>query len=482
MALKVLLADHDEEWLATAKKFLEENFYEVVAVDNGKKAQLALYNEKFFIAILNYEIQNHSGAQVLTFIRKNHRGQRVLLVLDREEMLGEGASSQENLEKLGVSEVICRPFSMDQLLQTMEGHQSLGELMAVLPKRQGVSEEVEVNTNDGEFTKIKIDEFYSSKNVLFDLYVRLSSGRYVKILHAGDQFDKERIDKYKNEKQVQYLYFSNKDRRKYIQFLNHMSGKVVNNRAVTSQTKVSLLKNISEKFLEETFTVGLKPQIIEQGKEITANIYNMIEGQDDLYKVLKNYQDFDPSAFTHAYLVTLFSSCIIKQFEWQSRVTIETTAFACMFHDIGKMKLKKELLEKRPEELDAGDLEEYKKHPEYGVEMLHGFPTISNSVKQIIFQHHEYYDGSGFPLGIKRSKILTLANIVAVADDFVHIIMKDDLKPVDALRKLLSDKTMVPKYNSQIIENFIKVFTDPGKIQRLHELPSNSNVVNKKVS
>lgn len=60
--------------------------------------------------------------------------------------------------------------------------------------------------------------------------------------------------------------------------------------------------------------------------------------------------------------------------------------------------------------------------------------------------------------------------------------MKDDLKPVDALRKLLSDKTMVPKYNSQIIENFIKVFTDPGKIQRLHELPSNSNVVNKKVS
>ena len=83
-----------------------------------------------------------------------------------------------------------------------------------------------------------------------------------------------------------------------------------------------------------------------------------VKKEDDMYKLLRSYQDFDPNAFTHAYLVTLFSSCIIKQFEWQSKATIETTALACMFHDIGKMKLPPELLSLHPTNMSEDQLEQ----------------------------------------------------------------------------------------------------------------------------
>lgn len=88
---------------------------------------------------------------------------------------------------------------------------------------------------------------------------------------------------------------------------------------------------------------------------------------------------------------------------------------------------------------------------------------ISNSIKQIVLQHHERFDGSGFPYGIRGSKITTLSNVVGVADSLVHIIQDEEQKPLDALKILLQDKELVKGFNSRIIENLIKVFVDPPK-------------------
>jgi len=178
--------------------------------------------------------------------------------------------------------------------------------------------------------------------------------------------------------------------------------------------------------------------------------------------------------------VTLYSTAIIKQFDWQSKTTIETTAMACMFHDIGKTLLPKDLATLRPQDMNPEQLAMYNKHPELGIQVVDSCRTINNSVKQIILQHHESYDGKGFPFGRKGNKILTLANIVCLADDFVHIMIDDKLQPIEALRKILVDKERVKRYNSILIEKFINVFVDPEKIRKETHLPGNSRMVNQK--
>jgi putative nucleotidyltransferase with HDIG domain len=349
--------------------------------------------------------------------------------------------------------------------------------MAGVNKKEGASEEQEVTATDENFSRIKIDEFYSSQAVLFDIYIKLKENKYLKILHAGDTFSKERIDKYKNEKKLDSLYFHNSDRRKFIQYNNHLAKKLIENRSVPIYNKVNQLKNVSEKFIEEAYTVGLKPQVIEQGREVCESVYKLIESQPDLYSVLKSFQNFDPTAFAHSFLVTLYSTAIIKQFEWQSKTTIETTAMACMFHDIGKILLPKEFINLRPKDMSPEQLEMFKKHPELGLQVVESSRAINNSVKQIILQHHEAYDGTGFPFEKKGNKILTLANIVCLADDFVHIMIDDKLQPTEALRKILTNKVGVKRYNSILVEKFINVFVDPEKIHREVSLPSNSRVV-----
>lgn len=465
MALNLLLINPEEEWLAKAKEFFTDAMYVVKTVSNGKDAQLALYNDKFFAVILNYSVKNHSGDQVLKFVRTNHPSQKVILIFDNQEMCP-SEDAIEKYKKLGASEVAVKPFEISHIGDLLEGHQSLGDLVSSLPKKEGASEEVEVSEQDEQFTAVPIDEFFSSQAVLFDIFIKLGSGRYIKILHAGDSFTKERIDKYKNEKNVEFLYFHVKDRRKYIQFNNFIAKKLINTAGVPGQTRMSQLKNVCDKYLEEVYTQGMKPQVIEQGKEVVNNVFNFVEKQEDLHLLLKEFEAFDPKLYEHSILVSVFATSIIKQFEWQSQVTIESTALACLFHDIGKMKIPQEIKNLRPIEMDDEQLEIYHSHPKLGVELVDNNRMINHCVKQIIMQHHEAYNGTGFPLGIKSSKILTLANIVCLADDFVHIMIDEEAAPTDALKKMLVSPDIAARYNSQILENFIKVFVDPKKLEK----------------
>jgi response regulator RpfG family c-di-GMP phosphodiesterase len=478
LALKVLLVDPDEEWLSSTAELFKEQLYEVEIASNGKDAQVKLYADKFFAVVMNYATKNHTALQVIKFIKRAIPYKpRVLIYIESEDVGDEDDPLDARLKKDGVDEVLIKPFETKHLIEVLEGHQGIADLMNNLPKRKGQSAEEEISSEDNNFTAVKITEFYSLKAVLFDVYIKLNSGRYIKFLHSGDEFSKERVDKYKNEKGVEYLHFHIKDRKKYIRFNDYLTKKMIKNPALDTKNKINMLKNVTEKFMEESFEEGLKPVIVEQGREICETVYSLIEENDDLYKHLRDYQEFDPSAFSHAYLTTLFTASIIKQFEWRSKTMIESAAMACMFHDIGKMKLEESILALRPEKMAPEQLEEYHKHPEYGVEIIEKNKTITQPVKQIILQHHEAFDGTGFPHGSKGKRISTIANIVSLADTFSHIISDEELKPVDALKMILSRPAVCSKFNPAIIEKFIQVFVDPNKIKKDHALPGKSRMV-----
>ncbi len=480
MALKILLADPSNEWLASTSAYLKQLLYEVEIVNTGKKAQLALYNGEFFAVVLNLDIKNHSGLEVLKFVRTKHVGQRVVVTVENAEMLKSEELSAEKLVKLGASEIMIRPFTMEQLKDVLEGQQSIDDLVKNIPKYTGSVEEVEVAESDANFTRVKIEEFYTGKAILFNVYIQLGPNKYVKILYSGDTFSLDRLNRYKNEKGVKYLYFHNADRRKYIQYSNYLASKIITSDKVSGQAKVKMLKATAEKLIEEVYSVGLKPQAVEESRQLAKNMYELLENQQDLFKVLKEFQEFDPNAYTHSYSVTFFATAIIKQFEWQSKVMIETAAMACLLHDIGKIKMPKELMCKRPEEMTQGELELYKKHPLFADEILSGNLMIGQNIRQIILQHHEYFDGTGFPYGLKGNKVLTISNIISLCDDLVHSMLKDQITPPEALKRIILNERLVKRYNSLILENFMKVFVDPAKVMKNHPLPSNSRMVPKK--
>ena len=85
-----------------------------------------------------------------------------------------------------------------------------------------------------------------------------------------------------------------------------------------------------------------------------------------------------------------------------------------ILHDLGKTRVPTELLNK-PGKLSPGEFNEIKKHPAYGYEIVQQ-SNLSRSSMEIILNHHERYDGAGYPRGLKGDKVGELAYICAVAD------------------------------------------------------------------
>ena len=459
MTCRILLADSDREWLKKAKNFLEKELYIVDPVTNGKNAQLSLGKNPYFAVILGLGLKNHSSVRVMSYINTHHPDLKVLAMLDKKAKNPEqGIRLLDKLKQFRIDHILAKSNCFQQLKKELEGLETGKTRPIALPSAQKrASSEKEIHCNDDQFSKIKIEDFYTPKTISFDVFIRLKKGRYIKILHAGDQMEEERLERYRKNKKTAWLYFKKEDLDKYVPFQNFLAGKVVGHTSTKPDTQLGIFKNVAEKYQEQSFFEGVNSKVLEQGKQIAFNISKLVEKEEGLTEYLSSCSTRDPGFPSHTFLVTLFATAVVKQFQWHSPKILETIALAGLLHDIGMLQLPERLIGKSTRDMSAEELALYQKHPEYGAKMVGDSAVIPHTVKQIIYQHHEYYDGSGYPEGKRRNEILILANIISLVDDFVHTIVEEDILPAQAVNIFFNEKN---HYHPSIISHFLHLFED----------------------
>lgn len=133
---------------------------------------------------------------------------------------------------------------------------------------------------------------------------------------------------------------------------------------------------------------------------------------------------------------------------------------AAILHDIGKIGIDIYLLHKT-EKLDDGDLEKLREHPSIGDRILEPISFLSH-IRKIVLQHHERYDGKGYPHGLEKDEILLEAKILSVADTY------DAMTSNRPYRKALSHEVTMQEisdhsgsqFDPVIAENFIDLCQD----------------------
>ena len=96
---------------------------------------------------------------------------------------------------------------------------------------------------------------------------------------------------------------------------------------------------------------------------------------------------------------------------------IEMLTQAGLLHDIGKTKIPDKILNKA-EELSDQEYQWIKRHSKYGYNMLKNSESIPAKVAEAVLTHHERYDGSGYPDGLKGQEIPLFGRILAIVDTF----------------------------------------------------------------
>lgn len=454
--MKILFCGPDITWSQQMKDYLVSHSFESDTCTYGKDCQLFVYREKYESVILDINTENHSCLDVIKYIRLNHPKIKVILTFKDQEQLKDYESI---LKKLGISDYLVHPCSPEKLLRTLERDRQLEEWKKIKASPYQKDEEV-VNARDEEFTRIKIDSFYKGNTTIYDHYIRLSPNTFVKILHQGDFFDATRIQKYAREKNVEFLYFKTKDRSIYVNFMNDLISKSINSSSVSSKEKMGAIKSVTEKYIEEIYITGLKPELIEEGKKISDNMFRLIEKDKKLMDIMKSYEDYDPPSYSHLFLTSFFSAIICKGLDWGSVRTIETVSMGALLHDIGKLKLPRELKDKKISDMKIDQLTIFQQHPRFGAEMLSKFPNIGEPVRQIVYQHHEWVNGMGFPNKLSGSKIYPLAKIVSLANEFSSYIIEKRITPMNALRVFIPNKEVVLRYDPKMVKCLISSFME----------------------
>ena len=136
---------------------------------------------------------------------------------------------------------------------------------------------------------------------------------------------------------------------------------------------------------------------------------------------------------------------------------IEFLGYLGLLQDVGKLRLPKELLEKRGR-LSAEEFERAKLHVDYSVEILRGTPGLPGDLPRIAALHHERHDGSGYPRKLRGSEIGMMGSIAAIVDTYdaltAHRPHADPLSPSAAISMLYKWRGVF--FDAHLIEQFIR--------------------------
>ncbi|EOD00571.1 HD-GYP domain-containing protein [Caldisalinibacter kiritimatiensis] len=159
-----------------------------------------------------------------------------------------------------------------------------------------------------------------------------------------------------------------------------------------------------------------KKIIITEISDTVDNIVEELIKNNNILGRLRRLKENDDYTFSHSLNVSMLATMVGKWLNY-SKVELKQLALAGLFHDIGKMKIPQDIINK-PGKLTEKEFEIIKKHTIYGYNILNNTIGISKNIALGALQHHEREDGSGYPLRVKSEKIHEFAKIIAVCDIF----------------------------------------------------------------
>jgi len=167
----------------------------------------------------------------------------------------------------------------------------------------------------------------------------------------------------------------------------------------------------------------------------------------------------DPYTAGHQHRTTLLAEAIAGEIGL-SPEKIEGLRMAGQIHDIGKISVPSEILSK-PTGLTPVEYELVKMHAQKGYEILKDV-EFSWPLAEIVYQHHERLDGSGYPRGLKGDEILIEARILAVSDTVEAMASHRPYRPARGIKIALEEieKNKGVIYDSDVAEACLKLFRE----------------------
>lgn len=163
-----------------------------------------------------------------------------------------------------------------------------------------------------------------------------------------------------------------------------------------------------------------KKLVHEEIEACVEPLLREVEANNNIAKRLWQIENCDEYTYDHSVQVCMIASLLAKWLGYKAN-DLKEIAIAGLMHDIGKINIPDQILNK-PEKLNEEEFKIMKTHSALGYVLLMNNKGFDENALMAVLQHHENYDGSGYPDGVKGKDINKFARIVTIADVYSAMI------------------------------------------------------------
>jgi putative nucleotidyltransferase with HDIG domain len=305
-----------------------------------------------------------------------------------------------------------------------------------MEKKKSSTSQASVDLIDSDFMRITREEMLAVNSLPVDIFLKISDSKLVIIGRKGSKSIDD-LHVLENEK-VSEFYVRKSSYRECVGQNLTIAGVVLSKSEISDPTKTEFLTRTAVSVFNEIEAVGFNHESFEHAKIISKSIQTLVATKSDIHSVLSMMSMVSDDLLRHSMAVSAVSVMIARSMGWTVQATLEKISLGGLLHDIGMKELAPELISRPRFELTFEEQQIYETHVSRGVEILSTMPSIPEDILAMTLEHHENSIGQGYPRRIRDFKMNPLAKVIAIADVFCELTIKNINHPqpksaVDAL-------------------------------------------------
>jgi HD-GYP domain-containing protein (c-di-GMP phosphodiesterase class II) len=441
MSFKVLYIGVGTDMISHMQNHLVKPDYDKYETENFSVIRAKLESgevDPYALIFCGTELKNVSIQELGQLLRYGYEAIPAFLITT-----GATKFNYQDVIKNGFAEVFVLPLDMNKL------ENCLTEL-----------------AQEASFHSVKIFDLKAGDIFEFDIHIFMPvNKKYVKYFFAGVPVDVERLKRLKSQSVP--MVFVPKERMKA--FYKYMSSRLFDIDSGTGlsaserQSKLEasvrgLVMNVFEKDKGNPFEAGRKKM-----EDLNAVVNEFILKKDpgDWYQTVLANVGSDKDPYAHATRVSTLAALFSLALNIGKPAELSA---AGVFHDIGIASLPVELFRTKEELWTTYEWELFHLHPELSIKYLKEKKMmLPGNVEKIILQHHENWDGTGYPKKMNKDKIIMEAQLLRVADEFDYLTRyeanKKVMKPIEAIKDIQRRNIV----NPTITNNLALMFAEGEK-------------------
>lgn len=305
------------------------------------------------------------------------------------------------------------------------------------------------------YFQIRITSITPDIPIPYDLYLYVNDSAIL-FRRQGDLLSSDRIGRLLQKGGEMFLV-PKEHRQIYLDSLYN----IVRDPSSSMEDKGKFLKESAYVHVNDLFTKKDVASVVTDAGALIDEMVKFVTTDLDAVTRLMGLSRHDYYTYNHCVDVAVYSIVLARRILGEDKEMLIRAGLGGLLHDIGKRDVRWELINKNSP-LTPGEWDEIRAHPEHGKKLLTGVPGIPDESKCVVHQHHENFDGTGYPQKLRADEISPLARVVTIADVF------DALTTDRSYHKAISSKEAIAtmfgmqpgKFDPTIFKAFNKNFSN----------------------